>query len=362
MTDKEYWYWLCNIENIGVKKIRAILDLYKTPEFAFHEWGRFAEEICFLSDKEKDTIANSRNQRRIQENYAKLLNRGIYFVTIEDADYPLKLKNIFDPPYALYVKGNLPKEDKPSLAIVGARNCSDYGRETAKYLAGMLAKSGIQVISGLARGIDGYAHEGALSVGGSTFGIEGCGVDICYPKENFNLYMDMQKDGGVLSEYNMGYLPKPYNFPMRNRIISGLSDGILIIEAKEKSGSLITIDMGLEQGKNIYAVPGRMFDELSKGCNNLIKMGAKLVSEPIDILEDFLINYENCENELKNYDKLLETNEKIVYACLSFIPKHMNEIAGETNLSIVELSQILLNLELKNYIRETRKNYYAYIT
>jgi DNA processing protein len=361
MTKKEYWFWLCNIETIGPKKIETILKFYQTPESAFLDWGKFSKEID-LTESEKDIISKSIDKRRIQENYAKLKSKGIYFVTIDDKDYPLKLRNIFNPPYALYVKGNLPNEKKGTIAIVGARNCSDYGKETAKYLSGVLAKAGLQVISGLARGIDGYAHEGALSVGGNTYAIEGCGVDICYPKENFNLYMDMQKDGGIISEYNAGLAPKPYNFPMRNRIISGLSDGILIIEAKEKSGSLITIDMGLEQGKNIYALPGRMFDELSKGCNNLIKMGAKLVSDPMDILEDFIINSENCENDLKKNDKLLETNEKIVYACVSFIPKHMNDIAGETNISIIELTQILLNLELKNYIKQTRKNYFAYNT
>ncbi len=362
MTEKEYWFWLCNLEQIGLKKIQAILDYYGTPEQVYRDKGGGLDQINLLTSSDREFILKSKESGRIQENYAKLLSKGIYFVTKEESHYPAKLHNIYNPPFALYVKGSLPREDKRSIAIVGARNCSVYGRETALYLAGELAKEGIQIISGLARGIDGYAHEGAISAGGSTYAIEGCGVDICYPKENFNLYMAMQEKGGVLSEYPPGYSPKAYNFPMRNRLISGMSDGILVIEAKEKSGSLITVDMGLEQGKNIYSVPGRLQDALSTGCNNLIKMGAKMVTGPEEILEDFGLDYKICKNQLKKNDKLLETKEKIVYACVSFFPKHMNEIAGETNLSIMELSEILMNLELKNYIKEIRKNYYAYIS
>ncbi|MDF2590140.1 MAG: hypothetical protein K0S41_3981 [Anaerocolumna sp.] len=362
MMMKEYWYWLCNIEKIGLKKIGAILDFFISPEAAFHEKLSLLDQIPILTESDKYTIGKSKDMKRIQENYAKLLSKGIYFVTIEDDNYPSKLKNIYNPPFALYYKGELPKESVPTIAIIGARNCSVYGREMAEYFAKELARAGIQIVSGLARGIDGFAHTGALEVGGYTCGVLGCGADICYPKENFSLYLKMQENGCILSEYNVGTPPKAYNFPMRNRIISGISDGIFIIEAKEKSGSLITVDMGLDQGKNIYSLPGRVNDLLSLGCNNLIKLGAKLVTEPKDILEDFNLNYENNANEVKKIDKLLETKEKIVYANLSLLPKHMNEIAGETKLSIIELTEILLNLELKNYIKQTRKNYYSYIS
>lgn len=362
MTQKEYWFWLCNIDQIGLKKTQALLEFFGTPEQIYLDNGKGLEQITVLSKADTESILKSKESGRIQENYAKLLSKGIYFVTKEEDQYPERLHNIYNPPYALYVKGRLPQKEKISIAVVGARNCSDYGRETAKYLSGELAEAGVEIISGLARGIDGYAHEGAITAGGSTYAVEGCGVDICYPKENFNLYMDMQEKGGIISEYGPGIFPKPYNFPMRNRLISGMSDGILVIEAKEKSGSLITADMGLEQGKNVYAVPGRIKDQLSSGCNNLIKMGAKPVTGTEDILEDYGLNYKNCKNPKKKIDKLLETNEKIVYACLSFLPKHMNEIAGETNLSIMELSEILMNLELKNYIKQIRKNYYAYIS
>lgn len=361
MKNKEYWFWLCNIHNIGLKKIQAVLDLYETPERVFHESEKGLEHLNILTDADRLMIRKSKDSGKIQENYAKVLDKGIYFVTKEDSNYPDKLRNIFNPPYALYVKGNLPKNQIGSVAIIGARNCSEYGREVSKYFACELAKAGLQIISGLARGIDGYAHQGVLAGEGSTYGVLGCGIDICYPIENFSLYMDMQEKGGVISEYGIGVNPKAGNFPMRNRIISGMSDGILVIEAKEKSGSLITVDLGLEQGKNIYALPGRINDRLSTGCNNLIKMGAKLVLEPKDILEDFFLNYKENEMDSKKNYKLLETQEKMVYDSLSFYPKHMNEIAGETNFSIYELSEILLSLELKNYIKQVRKNYYVYI-
>lgn len=362
MTNKEYWFWLCNIEGIGLKKTQAILDLYQSPEQAFHENHIGLDQISILTNEDKTIIQKSKDSLKVQENYAKLAKKGIYFVTKEDNNYPPLLHEICNSPHALYVKGRLPDPNRITIAVVGARNCSDYGREIAKYLSAELTKAGIQIISGLARGVDGYAHEGAITAGGSTFAVEGCSVDICYPKENFRLYMDMQDKGGVISEYGLGVNPKPGNFPMRNRLISGISDGILIIEAKEKSGSLITVDMGLEQGKNIYSLPGRINDSLSIGCNNLIKMGAKLVSGPDDILEDYLPNYLADCSENKNIDKLLESKEKIVYACLSLLPKHIHEIAGETNISIIELTEILLNLELKNFIKQIRKNYYSYIS
>lgn len=359
MTNKEYWYWLCNIDNIGIRKITEILNFYGTPYHAFWESKKGLKEIKSLSDSDRENIQNSKNIEKIKKSYNKLFRGGVSLITMDDTDYPEKLRHIYNPPYVLYVKGNLPKKDKISIAIVGARNCSDYGKEVTKYFAGILSGMGVQIISGLARGIDGYSHLGALESKGSTFGILGSGIDICYPKESFSLYMKMQEDGGVISEYGMGVSAKPFRFPMRNRIISGLSDGILVVEAKEKSGSLITVDIGLEEGKNIYAVPGSIGSSLSSGCHNLIKMGAKLVTSPQDILEDFSIYYEKNEKSIIKSDKLLEPKEKMVYACLSHLPKHMNEIAEKTNINIEELSEILLQLELKQLIKENRKNYYS---
>ncbi len=359
MTRKEYWNWILNIDKVGLKKIKAILDFYGSLEAAYKGNAKELEQIKKLNEKDIINISISKDIDRIKKDYKKLHNKGIHLITIDDSEYPARLKNIFDPPYGLYVRGKLPDENRPIISVVGARNCSDYGKHVALKLSKELSSAGIQIISGLAFGIDGYAHQGSLSSGGDTFGILGCGIDICYPKENFSLYMEISKKGGLISEYGIGKPPLQYQFPIRNRIISGLADGILVIEAKEKSGSLITADAGLEQGKNVYAVPGSIYSKLSEGCNNLIKMGAKVVTSSQDILEDYDYNYVSSSDNLQGKIKLLEKKEKIVYASLSHSPKHMNDIIGETNLSIDELNEILLQLEIKSLIKEIRTNYYS---
>ncbi len=366
MLQEEYRYWLANLPGIGPRKIGRLLQIFGTAQELYGAGRETLQALkkdgvlsYHFSDQDIETILTSRNEEKIKFQYAKLRKDGIYFVSREEEEYPKKLLPIFDAPYALYYKGRLPEEQEKVLAIVGARECSPYGTEMAKYLAGTAAKAGIAVVSGLARGIDSCAHAGAVSAGGITYAVLGCGIDICYPRENLNLYMELQEEGGILSEYPPGTSPVASNFPMRNRIISGLSDGILIIEAKEKSGSLITIDYGLEQGKEIYALPGRATDRLSAGCNNLIKMGAKLVTTPKDILEDFLPNYEQTVDDLKKNNKLLETAGKIVYASLCLEPKHVEEITAGTGLGLDIVMEQLLLLELRGLIKQPMKNYYV---
>ncbi len=369
MTGKDYNFWLANLNRIGVKKIELLLQYFGSSEEVYHASGEeleaFREECCRsqlqFSASDIRTLCESRIPDKIQENYAKLRKNGIYFVSKEDEQYPVKLRNIYGAPFGIYYRGRLPGHGEKLIAVVGARECTAYGREMARYLSGAITKAGIHVISGLARGIDAYSHEGALSADGITYGVLGCGIDICYPRENINLFMAIQKNGGVISEYAPGVQPVAGNFPMRNRIISGLSDGILVIEAKSKSGSLITADLGLEQGKDIYALPGRASDCLSEGCNNLIKMGAKLVTTPEDILEDFIPDYVQSLQDLKKNNKILETTEEIVYASLCLDPRHIEEIAHLTGLSLEVLMEQLLLLELRGYVRQTMKNYYIKI-
>ena len=366
MTNEEYSYWLANIPKIGIRKIEGLLryfgtseDLFRASEKALEKYFDYcASEGYRMNQADLDSIMQSRKPDLVRQKYAKLKDSGIYFVSREDKCYPSKLKSIYEAPFALYYKGRLPQEEKV-LAIVGARECSPYGIEMAKYFAGALAKQGVAIVSGLARGIDAHAHEGALAVAGETYGVLGCGIDQCYPRENFKLYMDMQKTGGILSEYTPGTKPFSGNFPMRNRIISGLSDGILVIEAKEKSGSLITVDQGLEQGKDIYALPGKATDRLSCGCNNLIKMGAKLVTTPFDILEDLCPNFIEKQGEIKKNNKFLETYGKIVYASLCLEPKHIEKIVTETELPVECVMEQLLILELQGLVKQTLKNYYV---
>lgn len=354
-----YWYWLYNIEGIGIKTRMKLLEIYQNPYEIFHHFS--SDDISGLSIPKKtvENLINSRNLDIVSKNYSFLEQKGIRIITLADEEYPEKLKNIYDPPGVLYVRGNLPEPTKPSIAIVGARECTNYGKELAMDFASELSKRGIQIISGLAKGIDSFAHQGAYDKVGRTYAVLGCGIDICYPRENINLYMDIIRTGGILSEYPPGYQPIQGNFPMRNRIISGLSDGILLVEARKKSGSLITMDYGLEQGKNIYACPGRITDALSFGTNHTIQMGGKMVLEPDDILEDYGLDDRTTGKNLKKNDYVLEKEEKIVYDGLSLMPKHMEEIMNETGLKMNQVSEILFQLQLKGIIIQTTGNYFS---
>ena len=227
----------------------------------------------------------------------------------------------------------------------------------ARKYAQALAKAGVQVISGMAKGVDSASQRGALEVLGKSYAVLGCGVDICYPREQIELYMHLQEQGGVISEFPIGSKPLPQHFPARNRIISGLSDILLVIEAREKSGSLITADMALEQGKDVYALPGPVDSILSRGCNWLIKQGAGVLLTPEELLDELGLTYE--KNTKKNL--LLETEENIVYSCLDFHPKNIEQLLQETNLPVVEILQTLLRLELMGIVKEISKNNYVKI-
>ncbi len=285
-------------------------------------------------------------------------NIKFQYISQENNAYPEKLRHIYKPPKALYVRGGFPEESKLCIAIIGARNCSTYGKETAYYFARELAKNGAEIVSGLARGIDGAAHKGALACGKKTYGVLGCGIDVCYPKEHARMYEEMEKEGGIISEYGLGIAPLAGYFPMRNRIISGLSNGILIIEARERSGSLITVEYGLEQGKDIFVLPGRICDELSRGCNRLLKAGAIPVTEPSDILEYYGVAVDKRGVATKKNNNLLEKHEEVVYSNLCLVPKHLNQVVVECNLPAATVMQSLILLEIKGYIKQPTKSYY----
>lgn len=358
MKKEEYWYWLHNIEGIGNGTIGKLIQYYHQPEELYFADAACLESSGILNQTQQMALIQSREEERIQEAYGKLEKKGIHFTYYGHPDFPEKLMNLVDHPWALYWKGKLPGNEV-AVAVVGTRTCTEYGKEMAMYFAQSLASAGISIISGLARGIDGYAHKGALLAQGMTYGILGCGIDQCYPPEHIELYMKIQEEGGILSEYPPGVKAKPGLFPMRNRIISGLSDGILVVEAKERSGSFITVDRGLEQGKLVFALPGRAVDEYSRGCNRLIKMGAELADSPDDLLHHFLLSGRSavCRNEKNKYK--LETKEEMVYSQLLLEPKHINELVSDTGIPAVELVNILVSLDLKGYVRQPVKNYFV---
>ena len=354
-----YWYWLYNIEGIGIISCKKLLEYYHSPKEVFHHADKNTIEALKITKKATESLLESRDLEHVLRNAKSVLDQNIKIITYANESYPKRLKNIYNPPGVLYLRGDMPSNDKPTIAIVGARSCSNYGKELATYYAKELARNDVQVISGLARGIDSFAHQGALHEIGKTYAILGSGIDICYPRDNINLYMDIIKYGGILSEYPIGYKPLQGNFVMRNRIISGVADGILIVEARERSGSLITLEYGLEQGKNIYACPGRVFDELSYGTNRTIQQGGKLILDIEDILEDFFIERTNTGKNMKKNNYVLERGEKIVYDILSLMPKHLEDIMNESGLKMNQVSEILCNLQLKGIVKQTSGNYFC---
>lgn len=287
------------------------------------------------------------------------MKENVYYYRKSNEHYPRRLLSYSDMPDKLYVKGQLPKEEVPSIAIVGARMCSPYGRQQAYNYAKLLVRHGVQVISGMALGIDSYAHEGALAGGGDTFAVLGCGVDICYPSRNRNLYEQIQQHGGILSEYEPGSKPMPYHFPKRNRIISALADLVLVVEAKEKSGSLITADLALEQGKTVLAIPGRVDHALSKGCNRLIGQGAGVADSVDTVLKELDIERALKSRICKKSRIGLASLKDLVYSCLDLTPKYLHQILDEVPYLAPEVSKVLLELQLEGKVWEPFKNYYV---
>ena len=278
---------------------------------------------------------------------------------IRDRTYPSKLKEYQDMPETLYVKGTLPEEQKKSVAIVGARACSTYGRIQAFLYAKILSSAGVQIISGMAYGIDAEAHKGALEGKTPTYAVLGNGVDICYPAGNRNLYQRIPKEGGgIISEYPEGTRARNYYFPARNRIISGLADLVLVVEARENSGSLITAQWALDQGKPVFAVPGPVNEELSRGCNKLIYDGAGIAYEPEIILEELRINYENNVKSEEKRNLGLASDLKLVYSCLDLRPKSVDYLIRNTGIPPQKIGSLLLELTLSGLAREVGRHNY----
>lgn len=362
---KLLWFAWSKKEDIGYKETANLLNYYGSIEEILKVKSKEIKSLEWLSDSAKVAILKDIDLEKENELYEKMIKKGVNFVIQEDVNYPKRLINMYDPPWFLYYVGELPENDYPSVAIIGARACSAYGSEAARNLAKDLAKNKIQVISGLAKGVDGYAHRGAIEGKGKTFGVIGSGVNICYPRENYQLYHDVENQGGILSEYPMGSPALPFHFPMRNRIIAGLSDGILVVEAKEKSGTLITVDCGLEQGKDIYALPGKMTDELSIGCNKLIQNGAKLIQSTNDIIEELIDLYPFLKQNKKKskqvsmlFENQVSGEEKLVLMKLGYEPIHFEQLLIETGLDTTKLMEVVFVLQMKGLIKEIAAHYY----
>lgn len=347
-----YWFWLANIRGIGYKKQKRLLEALGEPRAVYEARRERLEQIPGLTVKDAERIAESRKKDRICRAMEELAQCGICFTCVEDKSYPAWLKNIYDPPHVFYYKGRLPAGDVPAVAVVGARDCTEYGRYMAQWIGKTLGRAGVQVISGLARGIDAFAHEGALQGEGETFAVMAGGADICYPPENNKLYRQIARTGGILSEMPLHTQPSARLFPVRNRIISGLAQAVVVVEARIKSGSLITADAALEQNRQVYVVPGRIKDALSEGCLWLAGQGAQVLTHPRQILEDLGITDSMLQIQKIN-NISLETSEKIVYSCLGLLPVSLHVILEKTGMEVGQVMNILLRLELAGRIRKT---------
>lgn len=394
--DIRYEHWLISLHRFGIgpARRRLLRGQFGSAEAVF---AASYDALCSaprITEEQAASVVKSRCSwdKACGEKYAE---KGIRLVLESDADFPARLRGLPGAPDALYYKGHLPRDDMQTVGIVGARMCTSYGKEIAKEYAEVLAQRGIQIISGLAYGVDGYAHQGALAADGATFGVLGCGVDICYPQNHIELYARMPQKGGLLSEYTPGTKPMPTHFPQRNRIISGLSDLVIVVEAKEKSGSLITADLALEQGRDVLAVPGRVKDVCSAGCNRLIAQGAGIAWTVDEVIRALEMDADRkaagrkaaggadekgkaaggaddkgkaaCKSAVKKKDArqtddrecLLQEIEKQVYRCLTLHTKQLEEIVEQVRLPVPQVLSALLSLQLKGYVQETHRGHYA---
>lgn len=291
LEGKRYWIWLSLIKNLGAKRKAKLLKLYKTPEKIYKLTKEELLKIEGIGEEIAKNIIVSKNEKLLDYHIKYMKENNIDIIHIYEESYPQILKEIYDPPISLYIKGNKDILNNKNIGIVGCRDCTDYGKKAAKYFAYNLARENINIVSGLAKGVDSYAHLGCLSTYkesqncGKTIAVVGNGLNMIYPKENIELANEIIKSGGaIISEYPCGTKPDKMNFPARNRIISGISSGIIVVEAKEKSGTLITVDFALEQGRDVFVVPGNINSINSVGTNDLIKQGAKLVTTYRDIM------------------------------------------------------------------------------
>lgn len=370
MNDDEikYWLGLLNVKDIGPASIKRLLAVFKDPKKIFN--ASFSE-ICDVQDIREIQARNIKEFNdwdKIDKEILKIKKHDIRVITFDSNEYPESLRQIDSPPMLLYCKGTINPQDKYAIAIVGSRLMTEYGRRVAEKIASELASYGMTIVSGMAKGIDTAAHRGALKAGGRSLAVLGSGLDRPYPHENAELFKSLFKKGCVLSEFPMGTPPNKENFPRRNRIISGLSLGVLIVEATRESGSLITANYALEQNKEVFAIPGNITSKVSQGTNDLIKKGAKLVQEVKDILEElhphlitlngYVLKFISNSRPVNTEPIEMTDDEKKVFSVLGNDSVHIDNIARHTGLPPHKLLPILLNLEIKGIIRQTEgKNF-----
>ncbi|MEW6184970.1 MAG: DNA-processing protein DprA [Thermodesulfobacteriota bacterium] len=360
MDRKSLYHWLAlnRISGLGKVGYVRLLEKFGTPEQVFRADLQGLLTVEGIRKNVAQAITKFKRAEKIDQELDELEKAQIGVLTFNDPRYPALLAKIHDPPPLLYFKGNPSERDDHCLALVGSRLGTPYGIKTTERLAWGVSQQGFTVVSGMARGIDTSAHQGALMAQGRTVAVLGSGLDIIYPPENEKLFQRIIEQGMVCSEFPLGTLPERQNFPIRNRIISGMSMGVVIVEATQRSGSLITARLALDQGREVFAVPGSVDSFKSSGTNSLIKQGAKLVEHVQDILAEIPWEGRGQEKtpELKSkhkaLDPLLSTEEKTIWDLLTGGPRHVDEMVRLTGSGIPGLLALLLQMELKGWIKQ----------
>jgi DNA processing protein len=346
----KYWIGFNIVPSIGPAKVQRLLDFFGDLETA---WSADTLSLtrAGLDQKAIRSLVKRRAELDLDAEMQKIERQGIAFLTWQDEGYPPLLKQTHSPPPVLYVRGEIAAQDEWAVAVVGTRKATIYGKQVTEMLSKDLARNHVTVVSGLARGIDTAAHRAALEAGGRTIAVLACGLDRVYPAQNRNLAYEIAENGALVSEYALGTPADARNFPPRNRIISGLSLGVLVAEAPRRSGALITVDFALEQGRDVFAVPGNITHRTSEGCNRLIHDGAKMVLDIQDILEE--LNLTMIEQHVEARAALPENEtEAQLLLFVSDEPVHMDEICRQANLPIQQVSSTLTLMELKGMVRQ----------
>lgn len=361
-----YIYWLGSVPGIGSKTMSSLLEYFGDAKEVYRADEK--ELSAILSKKRTSALIQSRKEWDIDKEYAALSGQKIHFYPFHHPQYPKRLHALPDAPAILYCIGELPSENSHSAAIIGTRDCSPYGAFMAEQLARTFAGAGVSVISGMARGIDGIAQRAAVEARGKSYAVLGSGVLVCYPRQNRPLYDALKEQGGILSEYCPHTQPQAGFFPARNRIISGLAEAVIVIEAKEKSGTCITVDMALEQGKEVYAVPGRVGDALSAGCNKMIGQGAGIVTSPEELLQQLfgLHGQEGGETpQCSGTDVNLSPIQRRIWETMDTMPVSVSALYERMRLQdastcpdMTRLRTELMDMALKGCIRPAGGSYF----
>jgi len=364
-TDLVRWVALSRVPGLGCVSFKKIAGHFEDPTAALSASAAALSEIQGLDQNVIDGLRNFSAWDEVEKEIIRAEKACVKIVPFSDSMYPARLRMIADPPPLLYLKGEIRSEDQKAVAVVGSRSTSDYGRRVARDLCRGLALLGFTVVSGMARGIDGTAHETSLNAGGRTIAVLGSGVDRVYPAEHDKLYHRIIDNGAMISEFPIGTRPLAFNFPARNRLISGLSLGVVVVEATEKSGSLITAALALEQGREVFAVPGEVGASRSRGAHRLIRQGAKLVETVDDIMEEIAPQLVVRGGKAGSAPKRtlpqdLGAELQTIFNLFAERPLQIDEVIESSGYSPSRVSEILLELELRGYIRQLPgKNYTA---